>query len=777
MQATYKILKRVFTFAGVCGALAVALSACGGGGGGGGGDTLASETSVGPSISLSGTVVDGPIQGATVFLDLNGNQARDAEEPVSGTTNAQGAFTLVTELLSSEQLASAMLVTHIPETAKDADDGGDTLQQAGRKGFTLITPASAYVQIGGDGAHTATSIFLSPLTTLVAGQMLYSGLTLADAKAAVQHQLDLQGKDPMTNFVAEPDAGLASLARKLANLFGDARESVDENQIEGSELETGERVEAVLQLAKIELPALISSASFGTLSALGTTTESGDIVETSTYGNTGKAQASTDAGQQAFQDFVVVFHSDVGNASAKASDLISGRGGQLKFTYENAIKGFAVRLPAAAADAFLAAMERNPNVDYVEIDKPVALSATTTQNLAPWGLDRIDQAHLPLNSIYSYPLSTKEVHAYVLDTGIRSSHLEFGGRVKSGYTSISDGNGTNDCNGHGTHVAGIIGAATYGVAKSVSLVPVRVLDCAGEGTTSTVIAGIDWVVANAARPALLNMALGGGASYAVDSAVATVVSKGIPVVVSAGNSGADACNESPAREPLAITVGASTEYDERAGYSNFGTCVDLFAPGSSIMSAWHTSNTASETISGTSMASPHVAGIVARILQFSPDITPAQVADAVKAAASKDKVTNDGLGSSNLLLHAAADAFTTKIEPQVTLYASITSIGKSTEWGQYGYQQRYKGWRAKTVIVVKDKDSVVVPGAVVSGRFSVGGPFVKCTTGSNGACNVASHYIHENTSQTKFSIRSVQGTNLAYSTGLNTVSKVTVQRP
>ena len=322
-------------------------------------------------------------------------------------------------------------------------------------------------------------------------------------------------------------------------------------------------------------------------------------------------------------------------------------GARIHYTYDTALSGFAATLPARALDA----MRNNPHVDYIEADQRVQLSAT--QSNPTWGLDRIDQRNLPLSSSYTYNATGSGVTAYIIDTGILSSHSDFGGRVASGYTAISDGRGTTDCNGHGTHVSGTVGGATYGVAKSVTLKPVRVLDCSGSGTDSGVIAGVDWVTGNKSGPAVANMSLGGGVSSALDTAVQNSINAGVTYAVAAGNdSGADACNGSPSRVGAALTVGSSTSSDARSSFSNIGTCLDLFAPGSSITSDWYTSTTATNTISGTSMATPHVTGVAALYLQGNPSASPATVSSAIVNGATSGVLTNVGTGSPNKLLYS-----------------------------------------------------------------------------------------------------------------------------
>jgi subtilisin family serine protease len=320
-------------------------------------------------------------------------------------------------------------------------------------------------------------------------------------------------------------------------------------------------------------------------------------------------------------------------------------GGSARHFYEAALSGFSICMPEQAAQA----LANEPNVELVEQDQTV--EAVVTQTGATWGLDRIDQRNLPLSTTYTYNFTGAGVHAYIIDTGIRATHQQFGGRVSSqGFTSINDGNGTNDCNGHGTHVSGTVGGSTYGVAKSVTLHAVRVLDCSGSGTNSGVIAGVDWVTQNHISPSVANMSLGGGISSALDTAVNNSINSGVTYAIAAGNSNANACNFSPARVAAAITVGATTMTDARSSFSNFGTCVDIFAPGSSITSSWNTSDTATNTISGTSMATPHVTGVAALYLQQFGNQSPAAVAQGIVNNATTGVVTNPGTGSPNRLL-------------------------------------------------------------------------------------------------------------------------------
>ncbi|MFE9168205.1 S8 family peptidase [Streptomyces kebangsaanensis] len=332
------------------------------------------------------------------------------------------------------------------------------------------------------------------------------------------------------------------------------------------------------------------------------------------------------------------------STSSKGKGLVTKYGGSVKKTFGSALNGYTANLSATEARRLAA----DPAVAMVEQDQKVHLDATQTN--APWGLDRIDQAARPLSGTYTYPDSAGTgVTAYVIDTGVRITHSQISGRASYGYDAVSGGT-PSDGNGHGTHVATTIAGSTYGVAKKARIVAVRVLDANGSGTTAGVIAGVDWVTRNHSGPSVANMSLGGGASASLDAAVRNSIASGVTYAVAAGNENTNASSSSPARVTEAITVGATTSTDARASYSNYGSVLDLFAPGSSITAGWHTSDTATNTISGTSMATPHVAGAAAIYLSSRPTATPAQVSSALVNGATSGVVTSPGTGSPNKLL-------------------------------------------------------------------------------------------------------------------------------
>ncbi|MGW6546705.1 S8 family peptidase [Streptomyces massasporeus] len=332
-------------------------------------------------------------------------------------------------------------------------------------------------------------------------------------------------------------------------------------------------------------------------------------------------------------------------SSAAGKSLVKEYGGSVDKTFGKALNGYSATLSATEARQLAA----DPAVATVEQNQRVTLAATQTN--APWGLDRVDQASLPLSGTYTYPDSAGSgVTVYVIDTGVRITHQQISGRASHGYDAVDGDNNASDGNGHGTHVATTIAGSTYGVAKKAKIVGVRVLNNSGSGTTAGVIAGIDWVTRNHSGPSVANMSLGGGASATLDTAVRNSIAGGVTYAVAAGNSSTTASSSSPARVAEALTVGATTSTDAKASYSNYGSVLDIFAPGSSITAGWHTSDTATNTISGTSMATPHVAGAAAVYLAGHTSSTPAQVATALVNGAVTGKVTSAGSGSPNRLL-------------------------------------------------------------------------------------------------------------------------------
>jgi subtilisin family serine protease len=420
--------------------------------------------------------------------------------------------------------------------------------------------------------------------------------------------------------------------------------------------------------------------------------------------------------------YIVVFESRTADPPGLADELARTHGAKTKHVY-GALKGFAAEMSQAAAQA----IANDPRVKYVEEDSIVELD--TTQTGATWGLDRIDQRNLPLDGNYTYATTASNVHAYIVDTGILTSHSQFGGRATVGVDEIGDGHNGIDCNGHGTHVSGTVGGSTYGVAKGVSLVAVRVLDCSGSGSNSGVIAGVNWVASNAIKPAVANMSLGGGASQALDDAVTAAVNAGVVFCVAAGNGDAagnplDACTTSPARAAAAITVSATDSTDHKASWANYGTCVDIFAPGVNITSSWYSSTTATNTISGTSMATPHVAGASALYLAGNPTATPAAVVSALTSNATSGVVIGPGTGSPNRLLYTGFIGGGGTPAPTISSF-SPTSGGVGTTVSVSGANftgatsVKFNGQSASFSVISSTSISASVPNCSSSGQISV----------------------------------------------------------
>ena len=345
--------------------------------------------------------------------------------------------------------------------------------------------------------------------------------------------------------------------------------------------------------------------------------------------------------------YIVTLREDVRDVPEVAAALVSFDKGRVTHTYVAALKGFAAELPDASVTALL----KDPRVERIENDRTVSIASVQTGPV--WGLDRVDQRTSTLDHLYNYATDGSGVTVYVIDTGINFTHSDFGGRAITGVDEITIGGNATDCNGHGTHVSGTVGGATYGIAKNVGLIAVRVLDCNGVGTISGVIAGIDWVTANKKLPAAANLSLTSGYSASLNQAVAGSIAAGITYSVAAGNNAADACNSSPASEPLAITVGATDLTDTFAFFSNYGPCIDINAPGVSVTSDWYSSPTATNTLSGTSMAAPHVTGVAALYLSLNPTAAPLEVTRALTSNATANVISQMPLGTSNLLLYSS----------------------------------------------------------------------------------------------------------------------------
>jgi subtilisin family serine protease len=469
----------------------------------------------------------------------------------------------------------------------------------------------------------------------------------------------------------------------------------------------------------------------------------------------GPASYSSNAAATAHQladRFIVVLHDDVPDPEQVSDELIRTHGGTKHYQYRYSLRGFAATLPPQAVEA----IRRNPRVRFVEQDG-IAYAIGTQLNPPSWGLDRIDQHALPLDATYNYGNDGTGVRAYILDTGVRPTHEQYAGRVTHGWDFIDNDADASDCHGHGTHVAGTVGGTTVGVAKNVRLVSVRVLGCGGSGTWSQVIAGIDWVTGNAIKPAVANMSLGGGLNSAVNTAVNNSVAAGVVYAVAAGNSNADACVFSPASAASALTVGATTISDARSSFSNFGTCLDVFAPGSAIYSSTNTGNNTYESWNGTSMATPHVAGVAALYLATNTSASPAQVANAINTAATPNVVTSAGTGSPNLLLYSLIGGEPPPPPTGAIHSGDLDGVGVSLGKGS---------WTARVTFTVHNSSEQPVAGATVRGTWSTAAGEGSCVTGSDGTCTIAAS-VSKHTLSVGFMLSSISAEGAVYDSAAN----------
>lgn len=727
------------------------------------------------AVVLEGTVLTSstklPISTSTeVFIDHNQNFILDDNETLASVKPHIGQFTLEIPALTPAQLESSFLV------ARNSPVPGQT--------YYLASPLAAYVSTNPNGGYTSQSAVISPLTSLVAGEMLSNQQTLAEATSMV-NQIT-KNSQPLENYVLSSNNNAAQLAQSVISSWKPASTDTDLSSLQSSFTNNSDITKGSL-LASHQDSINSSSISFMKPSAV-----PNGIVNL------------------AGSSFVVVYkQGGAGNPNdhiaannirremeVTGQEIARKYGGTFKFAYSSAIRGFSLAIPNVKVQDFVDGMQRNPNVDFIEEDFPVHLDAGSQVPLN-WGLDRIDQNNLPLNHSYSYTNDGTGVNAYIVDTGLNSNHQEFSGRVNPGFSSIQDDLGTTDCRGHGTHVAGIVGGSTYGVAKNIKITPIKIFDCNGTSSISGIVAGIDWIIQNGRLPGVINMSIGISVSHTIDQAVNSAYDAGYVVVASAGNFAGRACDQSPARASKVITVGSSDVTDVKSYYSNYGVCVDVFAPGSSILSSWFSDNTASKYLNGTSMSSPHVAGVAALILQSYPNAKPQEINYAILNASTKNVMVGDlGTDSPNRLLRITnAPDFTPfnqpiYIPPINTPLPPIPPEDPPSRKPKIDFRiaaiksisaQRIKvtksTWKTNTTITIYASNKGPVHEATVTIKFSVGGANLTCTTNSAGVCSIPSGVISSSKKSTVLTVTGLSGENLGYLAKINKVKTLTIKKP
>ncbi len=709
-----------------------------------------------------------PISTSTqVFLDKNQNFQLDANEAVANVKPYVGSFRLEIPALSQEDLDSAFLVASSTPNSNQA--------------YYLASPLAAFVKNNDQGGFTSQTAVISPLTSLIAGEMMANQLSVSEATENLS--AITENVNTLENYTVSGNLTSKQIAQDIINQW---------KPIQSSEKNTN-LLTSFTTNSNTTKASLISK----TFEKEGSNLLSNNPIQSSITNTVTPVPGTS---------FVVVYKQGGSGSpndlsSSNLTDMqVTGKqiakkyGGEFKFSYSSALRGFSLAIPNTKITDFIEGMQRNPNVDYIEED--VLVHNDINQTPATWGLDRIDQLALPLNNIYSYTRNGTGVNAYVVDSGINPTHQEFLGRVKPGFTSIYDGKGTVDCKGHGSHVAGIIGGTTYGVAKNVNIIPVKVFDCNGSSSLSGILAGLDWIIQNGKLPGVINMSLGASPSNTFDQAVNNVIKAGFVLVVSAGNFAGNACDQSPARSPGAITVGSSDDNDTKSYYSNYGVCVDLFAPGSYIKSAWFRNDTDTNVISGTSMSAPHVTGVVAQYLQHNPTATPQQINYAIINSSRSSLVGSLGTGSPNRLLKIAVTPDFTPVNQPIYV-PPITSplppapppppistkptkpfrIISVNVLRSTSVKVSSTTWKTTVKVRLYASNNGPLDESLVNASFTAGGANLTCLTNTDGICFITSGILPMSRGQTRIIINGVTGETLGYLKRGNKISELIIPRP